>query len=73
MTSPLKLEPNLADPDAVYAQLIAEIRDLPTLESEAFMARLILILMNHIGDKTVIFEALEAARTADPSVNHPKP
>ncbi len=56
------LTPNLVDPDGVYAGLLAAHDGLPNTESEAFNARLILILFNHIGDPEVIRAALLAAR-----------
>lgn len=53
--------PNLETPDASYAALIAAHDGLSPEESAALNARLILILMNHIGDQAVIREALAAA------------
>ena len=53
---------NLSEPDAAYARLIRAHEGLTKEESDAFNARLILILMNHVGDETVLNEALEAAR-----------
>lgn len=60
----LNLQPNLKDPDEVYAALLAAHRGLTDAEQAALNARLILILMNHIGDPTVLTEALDQARTA---------
>ena len=54
--------PNLETPDASYAALIAAHDGLTPAQSEALNARLILILMNHIGDQAVLREALTAAR-----------
>ncbi|KPQ04731.1 MAG: Protein of unknown function (DUF2783) [Rhodobacteraceae bacterium HLUCCA12] len=53
---------NLPDPDDVYARLIAAHEGLSKDESDALNARLILVLLNHIGDPQVIDEALEVAR-----------
>jgi uncharacterized radical SAM superfamily protein len=58
----LNLAPNLARPDEVYAALIAAHDGLTREQSEALNARLILILLNHIGDEDVIREALAVAR-----------
>lgn len=58
--------PNLTKPDETYAALIAAHEHLSESESHALNARLILILMNHIGDDTVITEALRLAR--DPNI-----
>lgn len=58
----LTLAPNLARPDEVYAALIAAHEGLSDADSQALNARLILILLNHIGDEGVIRAALAAAR-----------
>ena len=58
----LNLNPNLADPDDLYEALIAAHDGLTREESEALNARLILILMNHLGDPAVILQAIEAAK-----------
>ena len=59
---PLNRQPAFTDPDAVYAAIVAAHRDLSADASAAFNARLVLILANHIGDSSVISEALEVAR-----------
>ncbi|MDI6835437.1 MAG: DUF2783 domain-containing protein [Rhizobiaceae bacterium] len=59
----LQTKPNLSRPDESYARLIKAHEGLSEEESHAMNARLILILMNHIGDHGVISEALELART----------
>lgn len=58
----LTLEPNLSAPDDVYEALIKAHDGLSRDESEALNARLILILINQIGDPAVITRALEVAR-----------
>lgn len=57
----LNTERNLANPDDVYAQLIAAHEGLSLEESAALNARLILTLINHIGDPEIIAEALRLA------------
>ncbi len=54
--------PNLTKPDEAYARLIAVHEGLDEAESHALNARLILILMNHIGDEAVLATAMELAR-----------
>lgn len=53
---------NIADHDGAYAALIAAHKGLTEAESTALNARLILILMNHIGNADVLGEALALAR-----------
>ena len=60
----LTLHPNLASPDDAYALLLEAHEGLTKEQSDALNARLILVLMNHIGDVEVLREALEAARPA---------
>jgi hypothetical protein len=55
--------PNLSDPDAAYAALLAAHKGLREAESQALNARLILTLMNHLGDGPEFAEALQLART----------
>lgn len=58
----LQRETNTADPDALYAAIIAAHEGLTESESVALNARLILLLANHIGDGAVLDEALATAR-----------
>ena len=58
----LTLTPNIADPDGFYDELIRAHAGLDDDQSEALNARLILVLANHIGDRQVLREALEAAK-----------
>ena len=70
---PLQLQPNLAEPgqryfrdftpgDDFYEALIETHRDLGDEQSEMVNARLILLLANHIGDISVLREAMKLAR-----------
>lgn len=59
---PLITIPNLSAPDDFYEALINAHQDLTIDESQAFNARLVLLLANHIGDLAVLQEALQAAR-----------
>ncbi len=58
---PLNLAPNIPDGDGFYDELLQAHQGLSKEQSEAFNARLILILCNHIGDREVIRQALRAA------------
>jgi hypothetical protein len=51
--------------DEFYENLIDAHNGLSDEQSEAFNARLILLLANHIGDLRVLREALQAARQTD--------
>ena len=54
--------PAIDAPDDLYAELLAMHEGLSKEESDAVNARLILLLMNHIADRTVLRQAMAAAR-----------
>jgi hypothetical protein len=58
----LNTKTNIAGPDDFYADLLAAHEGLSKAESDAFNARLILLLANHIGERKILSEALEAAK-----------
>jgi hypothetical protein len=62
MNADLILTPNMDRPDDIYADLLAAHEGLSKDDSDALNARLILILMNHIGQRSVLAQALAAAR-----------
>jgi len=57
----LNLTANLSDTDGFYEALLTAHDGMTDEESQAFNARLILVLANHIGDYDTLTEALEAA------------
>ncbi len=59
--SDLTLTPNIDNADDFYADLLEAHEGLEKSDSEALNARLILILANHIGDRHVLNQALNAA------------
>jgi hypothetical protein len=59
---PLQQDSNMADPDKLYAAIIDAHADLTEAESVALNARLVLLLANHVGDPTVLTEAIAVAR-----------
>ena len=64
MVDTLKRNLNLAHPDDIYNAIVDAHKDLTDDQCRTFDARLILLLVNHIGDEAVIREALkEAAAT----------
>ena len=71
--SPLNLQPNFFEPgkryfrdftpgDDFYQALIDTHRGLSDAQSELVNAKLILLLANHIGDLSVLREAMRLAR-----------
>jgi Protein of unknown function (DUF2783) len=58
----LTIDPNLSAPDDFYEALITAHHGLTLEESQAFNARLVLLLANHIGSLEVLQEALLAAK-----------
>lgn len=60
--SMLNIEPNIADMDAFYEQLIATHEGLSEDDSRLLNAKLVLLLANHIGDLDVLKDALAKAR-----------
>ena len=61
MEGALRRTLNLSQPDEVYNAIVDAHKDLSEEECRTFDARLILLLVNHIGDEDVIHEALRAA------------
>lgn len=60
----LKTGPNLPEHDIFYARLMAAHDGLSTDESLALNARLVLLLANHIGDMSVLEDAIATAQQA---------
>ncbi|MBL8271789.1 DUF2783 domain-containing protein [Steroidobacter sp.] len=60
--SALNTQPNVARPDDLYELLIEMHQGLSEPESWRLNARLILLLMNQIGDEQVLRQAIAAAR-----------
>lgn len=64
---PLITTPNFDSGDDFYEALLAAHQDLDVAGSQAFNARLILLLANHIGRQDVLLEALSAAARSLPA------
>ena len=58
----LNLAPNIPDHDGFYDELLAAHDGLTDAESEAYNARIILVLANHIGDRDILRAAFAAAK-----------
>ena len=55
---------NLANPDGFYEALINTHSDLTPTQSDALNARLVLLMANHIGDLSVLRQAMKLARSS---------
>ena len=58
----LNTESNIASPDDFYEALLSIHQDLSPEQSRQVDARLILLLSNHIGDPSVLRQAMARAR-----------
>lgn len=56
------LAPNINDPDGFHDALLGAHNGLSKDESDAFNARLNLILANRVGDRSILRAALEFAK-----------
>ncbi len=59
---PLNHQPNIADADDFYRELIDSQRGLSDAQAEMLTTKLVLILANHVGDRCVLREAIALAR-----------
>ncbi|MGH8287379.1 MAG: DUF2783 domain-containing protein [Steroidobacteraceae bacterium] len=64
MSTALHPELRLRDPDACYAALVEAIDSVGDERATLYLAALVLILANEIGDQEVVIEAIDAARAA---------
>jgi|TARA_R110002095_G_scaffold99235_1_gene87298 Protein of unknown function (DUF2783) len=62
MTKTLITAPNISDHDDVYQLIIDMHRGMTDEESQSANAKLILTLVNHVGDINLIREATDIAR-----------
>lgn len=53
--------PHIADPDGFYEELVGAQRDLSDDQAQRMLAKLVLILANHVGDRRVLSEAIQLA------------
>lgn len=59
---PLNTQPHIDDPDGFYAELIASQRDLDEDQAQRWLAQLVLILANQVGDRDTLRQAISLAR-----------
>ena len=62
--STLIVDINIPDPDEFYEVLLSTHSDLTPTQSEALNARLVLLMANHIGDLSVLRQAMTLARSS---------
>jgi len=60
---PLNHHPNILSPDSFYEELINAQRDMTDEQADMLMAKLVLLLANHVGDRAVLAEAIAVARS----------
>ncbi|MBV8618763.1 MAG: DUF2783 domain-containing protein [Curvibacter sp.] len=60
--SQLIRSPNIADVDGFYEELVAAQRHCNDEQAVGVLAKLVLLLANHVGDRAVLSEALALAR-----------
>lgn len=58
----LQRQPNFSDTDGFYEALIDAQRGLSEAQAEMLLAKLVLILANHVGAQDVLVQALNLAR-----------
>ena len=58
---PLIRTPNIPDPDGFYKELMDSQREMDEAQAAAMNARLVLLLANHIGDRSILAEAIRIA------------
>ncbi|MFD0847043.1 DUF2783 domain-containing protein [Sphingosinicella xenopeptidilytica] len=63
----LETKPNVARPDDIYEAMIAAQAGMSEAESLRFSARLILLLINQIGNDALVKHAIAAAREPVPT------
>lgn len=63
---PLNRTPQIADPDGFFAELVDAQRAMSDPDAQKMLAKLVLLLANHIGDRGVISEAIRVAAGTTP-------
>ena len=58
---PLIRTPQIEDPDGFYEELVDAQRTLSDHEAQKMLAKLVLLLANHVGDRAVLSEAIALA------------
>ena len=59
---PLQRQPNIAGPDSFYEELINAQRDMTDDQADMMLAKLVLVLANHVGEREVLSQAISLCR-----------
>jgi hypothetical protein len=51
----------IADPDGFYEELVNAQREMSDEQAQRMLAKLVLLLANHVGDRAVLREAIRKA------------
>ena len=70
---PLIRTPHIADADGFYEALIEGQRGLTDEQADLMIAKLVLILANHVGERDVLDEAIALARDNTLAAAPPSP
>ena len=62
----LNTQPNISDVDGFYEELINAQRGLDEDQQQIMNAKLVLILANHIGDRSDLSDAIKLASVSKP-------
>ena len=63
MTATLNRQPNIPQVDGFYESLIHAQRGMSDDQADLFLAKLVLILANQVGDRAVLDQAVQLARS----------
>jgi len=59
---PLQRQPNIPAPDSFYEELIHAQRDMNDEQADLMLAKLVLVLANHIGERDTLTQAISLCR-----------
>ncbi|MBK6652175.1 MAG: DUF2783 domain-containing protein [Betaproteobacteria bacterium] len=65
-------DPHIPESDGFYEELVNAQRDMDNAQAERMMAKLVLILSNHVGDRSILSEAIALARNNTLKSANPK-
>ena len=60
----MRTDPNIPDPDLFYTALVTRQEGLDAEQTTEYLARLVFLLANQIGDQQLLMNCIEAAAKA---------